>query len=141
MPLKAYSSNVAEASEDSVRDRREWEAAIARNNIEWMAAELRSGREYREVANELSTRTGLDELTAYRWIFYLGERYLNDIKRMGRIGLVLMWIGAGLSIITGVSFLVGTGSVGGLIAGLAVVGIGGAIVGIRTRVIQPRLEL
>lgn len=58
--------------------------------LEW----LRSGAEPLAISAEVATRFEVGEEQAYRWVAYIAEDFERRRKRIGVLGLVLIWSGA-----------------------------------------------
>lgn len=54
---------------------------------------LRDRREPLDIAREVGTQLDVDERKAYRWVAYIAEDFERRRKRIGVMGLLLLWPG------------------------------------------------
>ena len=75
-------------------DQREKEQEIASQAEPRIVEALGTGEEPREIAERIASEYGIDGVKAYRWVYYIDERYQKKRRLLLSVALTVMWIGA-----------------------------------------------
>lgn len=103
------------------------EERLYRQHLPEILDAIKRGDEMVGVAREIAERSGVDERITYRWVQFVEQNLDRTRKRLAVAGLVPLWVGILIVVVTGVG--VSLGHLGATAPGtIAAGGGGGALI-------------